>query len=207
MALDYGAINLSQGFPDFDCPVRLRELVAHHLNNRKNQYPPMAGIPELRIQIAEKVNSLYGYKADPDNEVTVTSGATEALFDAVQATVKHGDEVIVFDPAYDSYVPAIELAGAKAVHIPLQVPDYSVNWAQVNASINDNTRLIIINTPHNPCGSIFSKEDMNNLAAAIEGREIYVLSDEVYEHMVFDGEKHNSVLGHAELQKKSFAVL
>ena len=127
MAQEYGAINLSQGFPDFDCPPRLRDLVAKHLNGRKNQYPPMAGIPELREQIALKVKSLYGYEADLEHEITVTSGATEALFDAIQATVAQDEEVIVFDPAYDSYVPAIELAGAKAVHIPLCLPDYSVD--------------------------------------------------------------------------------
>lgn len=206
MAQEYGAINLSQGFPDFDCPTRLRELVAAHLNGRKNQYPPMAGIPELRQQIALKVKSLYGYEADSDLEVTVTSGATEAVFNAVQATVTQNDEVIVFDPAYDSYVPAIELAGGQAIHIPLSLPDYSVDWGQAKAAINENTRLIIINSPHNPCGSIFNNEDLDQLADIIRDRNIYILSDEVYEHMVYDGLKHCSVLSHSEIQKKSFAV-
>lgn len=206
MAQDFNAINLSQGFPDFDCPDRLKELVTHYLNDRKNQYPPMAGIPALRNRIADKVNQYYGYKADPETEVTVTSGATEALFDAIQATVGSGDEVIVFDPAYDSYEPAILLSGARAVHIPLRLPDYSIDWNQVASAITPRTRMIIINTPHNPCGTILSKDDLDSLASVIRNYNILVLSDEVYEHMVFDNQKHQSVLSHAELKSKSFAV-
>jgi len=206
MAQDYGAINLSQGFPDFDCPERLKELVAKYLYDRKNQYPPMAGIPQLRQQIADKVSSLYHHSADPETEITVTSGATEALFDAVQATVHAGEEVIVFDPAYDCYEPAIQLAGAKAVHLPLSLPDYSIDWNLVEQAINPKTRMIIINTPHNPCGAILSRGDLDQLAELIRDRDILVLSDEVYEHMVFDGLKHESVLGHEELKHKSFAV-
>lgn len=206
MAQDFNAINLSQGFPDFDCPDRLKELVTHYLNDRKNQYPPMAGIPVLRNRIAEKVNTYYGYKADPETEVTVTSGATEALFDAIQATVGSGDEVIVFDPAYDSYEPAIQLSGGRAVHIPLRLPDYSVDWSQVANAITPRTRMIIINTPHNPCGTILGRDDFDNLAEVIRNHDILVLSDEVYEHMVFDDLKHQSVLSHEELKSKSFAV-
>ncbi len=206
MAQDYQAINLSQGFPDFDCPERLKELVAHYLHDRKNQYPPMVGIPALRDRIAEKVQDLYGYAANPETEVTVTSGATEALFDAIQATVAIGDEVIVFDPAYDSYEPAIQLSGGKAIRIPLRLPDYSVDWNQVESAITARTRLIIINTPHNPCGTILTKADLDHLATVIRNHDILVLSDEVYEHMVFDGQQHQSVLGHAELKSKSFAV-
>ena len=206
MAQDYGAINLSQGFPDFDCPAALRERVAYHLNNRRNQYPPMAGIPELRQQIAIKVLSLYGHKVDPEHDVTVTSGATEALFDAVQATVGQGDEVIIFDPAYDSYVPAIELAGAKAVHLPLTVPDYRIDWQQLKESVNSKTRMIIINTPHNPCGVVLDRADLDQLAELTRNRDIRILSDEVYEHMVYDGTRHISVLSHPELRDKSFAV-
>jgi methionine aminotransferase len=206
MAQDYGAINLSQGFPDFDCPESLRERVAYYLNHRKNQYPPMAGIPELRQQIAHKVLALYGCQADPEDEITVTSGATEALFDAIQATVTRGDEVIIFDPAYDSYVPAIELAGAQAIHLPLTVPDYRVDWQRVREAVNDRTRLIIINTPHNPCGVVLSSSDLDELAQIIRQRDIKLLSDEVYEHMVYDGSKHYSVLSHAELKEKSFVV-
>ena len=206
MAQDYGAINLSQGFPDFDCPKRLRELVADALNSKKNQYPPMTGILELREQVAEKVLSLYAYQADPDHQVTITSGATEALFDAIQATVGRGDEVIVFDPAYDSYEPGIALAGATTVHVPLALPDYSIDWDELNNAITSNTRLIIINSPHNPCGSIISRDDLDKLAEAIRDHDILILSDEVYEHMVFDGGVHHSVLSHPELQEKSFAV-
>lgn len=206
MAQDHNAINLSQGFPDFDCPDRLKELVGEHLNSRKNQYPPMAGIPGLRQQIAEKVKTYYGYDADPETEVTVTSGATEALFDAIQAVVNHGDEVIVFDPAYDSYEPGIQLAGGLTIHIPLSLPNYSIDWSRVEDAITARTRLIIINTPHNPCGTILSKTDLDNLAAVIRDKDILVLSDEVYEHMVYDGLKHESVLAHDELKKKSFAV-
>lgn len=206
MAQDYNAINLSQGFPDFDCPDRLRELVAHYLNDRKNQYPPMAGILPLRQRIAEKITALYGYPADPETEVTVTSGATEALFDAIHATVGNGDEVIVFDPAYDSYEPGIKLAGGIAIHIPLSLPDYHIDWDRVRAAITPRTRLIIINTPHNPCGCILTQNDLDTLAALIRDTSILVLSDEVYEHMVYDNRTHLSVLSHDELKSRSFAV-
>ena len=206
MAQDYGAINLSQGFPDFDCPPRLRELVTHYLNASKNQYPPMAGVPLLRQRIAEKINAHYDYFPDSENEVTVTSGATEALFDAIQAVVGPGDEVIVFDPAYDSYEPAIQLASGKAVHIPLALPDYTIDWDRAAAAITDRTKLIIINSPHNPCGAILDADDLNSLARLTRDRDMYVLSDEVYEHMVFDGLKHLSVIGHEELRTRSFVV-
>lgn len=206
MAQDHGAINLSQGFPDFDCPERLRELVAHHLNDRKNQYPPMAGTPALREQIAHKVADYYGYDADPETEVTVTSGATEALFDAIQAVVTQGDEVIVFDPAYDSYEPAVQLAGGTTVHVPLVPPAYGINWERLQQAITPRTRLIIINSPHNPCGSILTTSDLDQLAALMRDKNILLLSDEVYEHMVYDGAKHESVLGHEELRGKSFVV-
>ncbi len=206
MAQDYKAINLSQGFPDFDCPERLKELVSHYLNDRRNQYPPMTGIPSLREQIASKVSQYYAYDANPETEVTVTSGATEALFDAIQAVVSAGDEVIVFDPAYDSYEPAVALAGGKTVHIPMGLPNYDIDWDRVEQSLTDKTRLIIINSPHNPCGSLLGDSDFDTLAAIIRDKNILLLSDEVYEHMVFDGVKHKSVLSHPELREKSFAV-
>lgn len=206
MAHEYNAINLSQGFPDFDCPELLRERVAFYLNDHKNQYPPMAGVEPLRAQIAAKVSSLYGYSADMDQEITVTSGATEALFDAIHACVTRGDEVIVFDPAYDSYEPAIALAGGITVHIPLKLPDFSVDWDQVRDAINSRTRMIIINTPHNPSGAVLSEQDIQALAQITRDTDIYVLSDEVYEHMVFDGGLHQSVLRHEELRQRSFAV-
>lgn len=206
MAQDCGAINLSQGYPDFDCPQRLRELVTEHLNGGKNQYPPMAGVPSLRRQIAAKVESLYRFSADPETEITVTSGATEALFDAVQAVVQPGDEVILFDPAYDSYEPAIVLAGGKPVRIPLCLPDYGIDWERMASAISDRTRLVIINTPHNPCGVVLQRKDLDQLAALTRDKNILILSDEVYEHMVFDGGWHQSVLGHEELRERSFAV-
>lgn len=206
MAAEHGAINLSQGYPDFDCPARLRELVAERLNGGCNQYPPMAGVVELRERIAEKVETHYGFSPDPETEITVTSGATEALFDAVQAAVHPGDEVILFDPAYDSYEPAIHLAGGKAVHLPLTLPDYGIDWDLVAKNINSRTRMIIINSPHNPCGSVLDQTDLDRLAALIRGREIFVLSDEVYEHMVFDGLGHVSVTSHEALRESSFAV-
>lgn len=206
MALDHGAINLSQGFPDFECPAGLRERVSHYLNHGRNQYAPMQGIPGLRQQIAEKVRELYGYPADPETEVTVTSGATEALFDVIQATVRPGDEVVLFDPAYDSYAPAVTLAGGRCVRIPMSLPDYDIDWECARDAVSERTRLIVVNSPNNPAGSVFSHRDLEALAGIISGREIYVLSDEVYEHMVFDGERHHSVLSHPELCRYSFAV-
>ena len=206
MAADYGAINLSQGFPDFDCPDRLRELVAEHLNGRKNQYPPMAGILPLREEIAAKVHTLYGAQVCPENEVTVTSGATEAIFDAIQATVGRGDEVILFDPAYDCYDPAIRLAGAVPVRLPFTSPAYEIDFEALASAITPRTRMVMINSPHNPCGSVLTREALDKLAATVRGHDIVVLSDEVYEHMVFDGQGHASVLGHDELRDKSFAV-
>ena len=206
MAQDYGAINLSQGFPDFDCPERLKELVTKRLYDNKNQYPPMAGISLLRQEIANKIKKLYGFTADFENEITVTSGATEAIFNAVQATVTAGDEVIIFDPAYDCYEPAILMAGATPVRISLELPDYAINWQALDDAITEKTKLIVINSPHNPCGSILNQSDLDLLAKAIRKKDILVLSDEVYEHMVFDGQTHQSVLSHPELSEKSYAV-
>lgn len=206
MAQQHQAINLSQGFPDFDCPAALRERVAFHLNDHRNQYAPMAGVPELREQIACKLLELYGCKMDPELEITVTSGATEALFDAIHAVIDRDDEVIMFDPAYDSYDPAVRLAGGRPVHLQLQLPDYRIDWQQVAERINERTRMIIINSPHNPSGSVLNAADLEALASLIRDRDIYVLSDEVYEHMVFDGARHESVLRHAELRQRSFAV-
>lgn len=206
LAQDHDSINLSQGFPDFDCPERLKELVAKHLYDKKNQYPPMAGIPLLRQQIANKINSLYQFAADFESEITVTSGATEAIFDAVQATVGHGDEVIIFDPAYDSYEPAILMAGATPVRLQLRLPNYEIDFDQLADSITRKTRLVIINSPHNPCGKILTMDDLDKLAATIRDKDILVLSDEVYEHMVFDGQNHVSILQHKELSEKCFAV-
>ena len=206
LAREHNAINLSQGFPDFDCPKRLRELTEKHLNDRKNQYPPMAGVIELREQIALKVKSLYNHRANPEKEITITSGATEALFDAIHASVSLGDEVIVFDPAYDSYAPAIALTGATAVHLKLDAPNFSVDWGRVSRAITPRTKLIIINSPHNPCGTVLQSTDFDSLAEITRDRDIVIISDEVYEHMVFDGRQHVSILSHPELSSKSFAI-
>lgn len=206
LARKHNAINLSQGFPDFDCPERLRELTEKHLNDRKNQYAPMAGIIELREQIALKVKNLYNHRADPETEVTITSGATEALFDAIHASVSQGDEVIIFDPAYDSYAPAIALTGATAVHLKLDAPSFSIDWERVSRAITARTKLIIINSPHNPCGTVLESTDLDSLAKIIRDTNILVISDEVYEHMVFDGRQHVSILSHPELSSKSFAI-
>lgn len=206
MAQQHQAINLSQGFPDFDCPAALRERVSHYLNDRRNQYAPMTGVPELRVQLAIKLRDLYDCSMDSDQEITITSGATEALFDAIHAVVDRDDEVIMFDPAYDSYDPAVRLAGGRPVHLQMTQPDFKIDWQQVKENINDRTRLIIINSPHNPSGSVLSAEDLEILANLVRDRDIYILSDEVYEHMVFDQGRHESVLRHPELRQRSFAV-
>ena len=206
LATQHKAINLGQGFPDFDGPQALRDALALAMNSGRNQYAPMTGVPKLREQIALKTEKLYGRKVSADTEVTVTSGATEALFAAIAAVVHAGEEVIVLDPCYDSYEPAIELAGARAVHVPLTLPDFSVDWSRVKAAIKPQTRMILINSPHNPTGAVLSSRDLDTLAELVRGTEIFVLSDEVYEHIIFDGQSHQSVLRHAELAARSFVV-
>lgn len=205
-ARELGALNLGQGFPDYDIDPRLSELTAAAMSEGHNQYAPMEGVMELREQIAKKLALSYGVSVNPESEITVTVGATEALYCAVQALVGHGDEAIVFDPAYDSYDPAIRLAGGKCVHIPLLPPGFRYDWNRVTASINERTRLIIINTPHNPACTAATPADLDALASVIRGRNIYVLADEVYEHVLYDGRKHASVLTHPELRERSFAV-
>jgi methionine aminotransferase len=206
MAIEYDAINLSQGYPDFPPPERLLERVTAHLRNGHNQYAPMAGVPELRVNIAAKTENLYGRRVDPDIEITVTSGATEALFCAIEAFVHPGDEVIVFDPAYDSYDPAIRLAGGHAIHIPLTAPEFHVDWNRVAEALNDNTRLIIINTPHNPTGAVWDRDDMSTLAELVRDTGILLLGDDVYEHIIFDGRRHESLLRDPELARRSLVV-
>lgn len=206
LANEAGAINLSQGFPDFDGPEYLRKRVAHYIEQGANQYAPMTGIPALRTAIASKVERIYGHKTCAESEVTVTSGATEALFAAIAAVVQTGDEVIVFDPAYDSYEPAIQLNGGKAVHLALNPPAFSIDWAALKAAINQRTRMIVINSPHNPTGAVLSADDLEQLAEIIRDTDILVLSDEVYEHISFDGLPHQSVLRHPELAARSFVV-
>ncbi|MEO8460973.1 MAG: pyridoxal phosphate-dependent aminotransferase [Dokdonella sp.] len=206
LAAAHGAVNLGQGFPDFDGPQELRDALTRAMNSGKNQYAPMTGIAPLREQIARKTLEMYGARVDVDHEITVTSGATEALFAAVMAVAGQGDEVIVLDPCYDSYDPAIVMAGAKAVHVPLNPQDFSVDWQRVRDAITPKTRMIMVNTPHNPCGSVFAASDLDTLADIVRDSEIIVLSDEVYEHIVFDGAEHQSVLRHAELAARSFVV-
>jgi methionine aminotransferase len=206
LAEKHAAVNLSQGFPDFQPPARLVELVTQHLEAGANQYAPMPGALALREAISAKLHGLYGVHADAEEEITVTSGATEALFCAIHAVVHPGDEVVVFDPAYDSYEPAVTLAGARTLHVPLTAPSFAVDWDRLEQALSDRTRLVIINSPHNPSGALLDAADLDRLAALLRPYRCYVLSDEVYEHIVFDGVKHATILAHAELAERSFAV-
>jgi len=206
LAQEHNAINLSQGFPDFDCAKELRDLVTRYINAGLNQYPPMAGIMRLRERIAEKAEALYGAKYDPEHEVTVTPGATYGIFTAVTTLVRPGDEVILFEPAYDSYAPSIEVNGGVPVYVQLRYPDYSIDWQQVQRAITPKTRMILINTPNNPTASVLSGEDMRMLEGMLRGTDIVVVSDEVYEHIVFDGHRHQSVARFPGLAERSFVV-
>ncbi|MDY0022475.1 pyridoxal phosphate-dependent aminotransferase [Arenimonas caeni] len=206
LALEHRAVNLGQGFPDFAVPGRLVDELARAMAEGRNQYAPMTGIPALRQAIAAKSERCYGRKVDADAEVTVTSGASEAIFDAVHAVVRAGEEVIVLDPCYDCYEPAIELAGARAVHVPLDPVDFSVDWQRVKDAISPRTRMLMINSPHNPSGAMLSPDDMAALAGLLRGTGIVLLSDEVYEHIVFDGARHESVLRYPELAERAFVV-
>ncbi|TQM12670.1 succinyldiaminopimelate aminotransferase /2-keto-4-methylthiobutyrate aminotransferase [Pseudoxanthomonas sp. 3HH-4] len=206
LAAEHGAVNLGQGFPDFAVPQRLVDELDAAMRAGHNQYAPMTGVAPLRQAIAEKVLRCYGREVNPDTEITVTSGATEALFNAIHAVVRPGEDVIVLDPAYDSYEPAIELAGARAVHVPLDPRTFAVDWDRVRAAITPKTRLLIINSPHNPSGAMFDEADIRALSALLEGTGIYLISDEVYEHIVFDGRRHESILRYPELAARAFVV-
>lgn len=206
LAAQTGALNLSQGFPDFDGPPALLDAVGRHVQAGHNQYAPTTGLPALREQIAAKVARLYGRTVSPDSEITITPGATQAIFCAIQAVIRNGDEVIVFDPCYDSYEPSVELAGGKCVHVQLDAVDFTINWQQLGEAITARTRMIVINTPHNPSGALISAAELDRLAAMIADRDIYILSDEVYEHLVFDGVTHASVLAHEQLFQRAFVV-
>ena len=206
MATEYDAINLSQGYPDFDVPAELAERLNHYTVSGYNQYPPMHGVAYLREQIARKVNDLYAVSANVNSEITITSGATEALFVAIHTLVGNGDEVIVFDPAFDSYDPAIKLAGGKAIHIPLSSRCFSIDWQRVREAITPRTKAIIINSPHNPTGSVISSTDLGELAELACAKDIVVISDEVYEHMVFDGQQHHTIAAHPGLRDRSFVI-
>jgi methionine aminotransferase len=210
LAQDCKAINLSQGFPSFEPPAELIDRIDHYLRSGANQYAPMPGVPTLRNAIAGKVARMQGLSLDPDAEITVCTGATEGLFSAIQAIVRPGDEVIVFDPAYDSYEPAVTLAGGRTVHVPLAISgdgfDFSIDWQRLEDALNEKTRLVIINFPHNPTGAILSADDLKQLAELLRETSAFLLSDEVYEHIVFDGEPHVSALSVDELWERSFVV-
>jgi methionine transaminase len=206
LAAECGAVNLSQGFPDFQAEPALFDAMHRHMLAGRNQYAPMAGMPELRQAIVDKVANLYGARFDVESEVTVTAGATQAIFTAIAAFVRPGDEVIVFEPVYDSYVPAIETVGGTAVYAQLLFPDYAPDWAQLRSLITARTRMIIVNSPHNPTGSLMTAVDLEKLANLVRGTDIVILSDEVYEHILFDGEAHASLSGHAELAARSIVV-
>jgi len=206
LAAQFNAINLSQGFPDFDGPQYLQDRLAYHVSQGANQYAPMIGVLPLREAIADKTAELYGYTPDVNNDITVTVGATEALYAAITALVRPGDEVICFDPSYDSYAPAVQLAGGVLKRIALQPPGFRVDWSEFRSLLSAKTRLVILNTPHNPSATVWRKSDYAELWQAIAEQEIYVLSDEVYEHICFVAEGHASVLAHAELRQRAVAV-
>ncbi|MEY3069287.1 MAG: pyridoxal phosphate-dependent aminotransferase [Arenimonas sp.] len=206
MAMQHQAVNLGQGFPDFPVPEFLVDALSRAMRDGKNQYAPMTGIPALREAIAVKTAACYGHAACPELEITVTSGASEAIFNAVLAVVRPGDEVIVLDPCYDCYEPAIDLAGGVCMHVPLNPVDFSVDWERLQAAVTAKTRMIFINTPHNPSGALWSAEDMQRLIALTRDTDILVLSDEVYEHIVFGGVRHESALRYPELAERSFVI-
>jgi methionine aminotransferase len=206
LAEQHRAVNLSQGFPDFLPPQGLLERVEAALRGRYHQYAPMAGSLALRTAIAGKLKAFYGVAVDPAEAVTVTSGATEAIFCAIHAVVRRDDEVVVFDPCYDSYEPSVTLAGGRTIHVPLTLPDFRIDWERLEAALSPRTRLVIVNSPHNPSGALLTAADHGRLAELLRPYDCYVLSDEVYEHVVFDGARHATVLAHAELALRSFAV-
>lgn len=206
LAQQYNAINLSQGFPDFHIDEQLSRLLGEAAHDGHNQYAPMAGLPALRQAIAINFKRRYGLDIDADNEITITPGATYAIYTAFTAILQAGDEVIVLEPAYDSYIPNIEMNGAIAVPIALSAPGFEVDWNKIKEAITPRTKAVIINTPHNPTGAIWTKEDWNQLADLVRDTNIIILSDEVYEQLVFDGLQHYSVLEHPELRQRSFAL-
>ena len=205
-AEELGAVNLGQGFPDYPIDPLLTDLVTEAMRAGRNQYAPMAGVPALLEQIAQNLRRRHGIDVDPQQQITITLGATEAIFSAIAALVGPGDEVLVFDPAYDSYDPAVRVAGARCVHVPLQPPLFRYDWDQVRAAINERTRLVIINSPQNPACTVMPAEDLAQLAALAQQHDFIVLSDEVYEHIVYPGSRHCSVLTHPGLCERSLAV-
>jgi methionine aminotransferase len=208
LANEHGAVNLGQGFPDFGCDPRLLDLVDEAMRGGLNQYPPMSGVPLLRELIAAKIQALYGHAYDAATEITVTAGATQALTTAILCAVHPGDEVIIIEPAYDSYLPAVQLAGGVPVTVSMKIGEdgYSTPWDEIAAAVTPRTRMIVINSPHNPTGSVLRKADLDALAGIVDGTDILILSDEVYEHMVYDGQQHDSVCRHPLLAERAFVV-
>jgi methionine aminotransferase len=206
LALEHGAINLSQGFPDFDTHPELITLVGKYMREGHNQYAPMQGVMPLRERIAEKVHDMHGAGYDPATEITVTSGATEAVFAAISAVVQKDDEVIIFEPAYDAYDPIVRLNGGIPVFVQLKFPHYNVDWNEVKNTVNPKTRLIILNSPHNPTGAVLSEEDISNLQNIVKDTNTFIVSDEAYEHVIFDGLQHESMSRYPELAQRSFVI-
>ncbi len=206
LANELGAINLSQGFPDYDCSPHLVELVNQAMKNGHNQYAPMAGVMALREQLAYKTEKLYGASYNPDTEITITAGGTQAVFTAISAVIHPNDEVIIFEPAFDCYAPAIKLMGGVVKSLELEPPNYRIDWNMVKKLITNRTKMIILNSPHNPTATILHKEDIDQLCALIKNQDIYILSDEVYEHLIYDGEQHHSMALYPELRERSFII-
>jgi methionine aminotransferase len=206
LAAEVGAINLSQGFPDYDCAPELIELINNALRDGHNQYAPMAGVMSLREEIAHKVKRLHGGEYDPVTEITITAGGTQAIFTTISAVINPNDEVIIFEPAFDCYAPAIKLMGGIVKSLELAPPDYRIPWNMVKRLINNRTKLIILNSPHNPTATILHQEDIEQLSAIVKNQDILILSDEVYEHLIYDGETHHSMARYPELQQRSFIV-
>lgn len=206
LADEVGAINLSQGFPDYDCDPKLTELVANAMRKGHNQYSPMQGLLELRERIAEKVNELHGSNYHPDSEVTITAGGTQAIFTAMAAMIQPNDEVIIFEPAYDCYAPTIKLLGGLVKSFELSPPNYRIDWAMVKKLVTARTKMIVINSPQNPAGTVLNEEDIKQLISITRNTDILILSDEVYEHLIYDGKKHYSMAGVPELRERSFVT-
>ncbi len=206
LAIAHGAINLSQGFPDFDTYPELISLVDKYMREGHNQYAPMQGVMALRERIAEKTYDLYGARYNPETEITVTSGATEAVFAAICAVVQKDDEVIIFEPAYDAYDPVVRLNGGNPVYIKLKFPEYNIDWNDVKNAVNSKTKLIILNYPHNPTGAVLSAEDISNLAGIVKDTGTFIVSDEAYEHIIFDQLQHESLSRHPQLARRSFVI-
>jgi len=206
LAAEKGAVNLGQGFPDYEPPAGLLDRVTHHLQSGHNQYAPMAGLPRLLEQIAAKIRRLHGIEVDAQSEVTVSAGGTESIFCAIQSVVHPGDEVVLLDPCFDCYAPAVELAGGRVLHVPLTLPDFHIDFDRLAAALSPRTRLLVVNTPHNPSGALLAGADWARLATLLEGTDTLLLADEVYEHLVYDGASHVSALSIPALRERAFVV-